>query len=171
MQCCCAVLCCALLCNEPGICSMLRSSALLCTRLAPCSTPLLSLVPLAHPPPHRSTGYITPALLKEHMPPPSDDSLVLVCGPPPMMKALSGDKLPDKSQGPLTGGCFVLGGQGSSTGLPGVGLVLVCVVGVLVHCVLEATCLPPCWARPRHTKAHTGCTTLACRHAQGSGLQ
>lgn len=28
---------------------------------------------------------------------------VLVCGPPPMMRAISGDKLPDKSQGPLTG--------------------------------------------------------------------
>ena len=26
-----------------------------------------------------------------------------VCGPPPMMKALSGDKAQDKSQGPLSG--------------------------------------------------------------------
>lgn len=26
-----------------------------------------------------------------------------VCGPPPMMKALSGDKAEDKSQGPLKG--------------------------------------------------------------------
>ena len=48
-------------------------------------------------------GYITQDLLAAHMPPPSDSSLVLVCGPPPMMKAVSGDKLPDKSQGPLEG--------------------------------------------------------------------
>lgn len=33
-----------------------------------------------------STGYITKDLLKQHMPAPGDDSLVLVCGPPPMMK-------------------------------------------------------------------------------------
>ena len=26
-----------------------------------------------------------------------------VCGPPPMMKAISGDKAKDKSQGPLQG--------------------------------------------------------------------
>lgn len=50
-----------------------------------------------------STGYITKDLLQQWMPPPGPDSLVLVCGPPPMMKAISGDKLPDKSQGPLTG--------------------------------------------------------------------
>lgn len=29
--------------------------------------------------------------------------MLQVCGPPPMMKALSGDKAEDKSQGPLTG--------------------------------------------------------------------
>ena len=40
-----------------------------------------------------ATGYITKELLQKHMPPPSDDSLVLVCGPPPMMKAISGDKV------------------------------------------------------------------------------
>ena len=28
---------------------------------------------------------------------------VQVCGPPPMMKAISGDKAQDKSQGPLEG--------------------------------------------------------------------
>lgn len=37
------------------------------------------------------------------MPAPAADSLVCVCGPPGMMNAISGDKLPDKSQGPLTG--------------------------------------------------------------------
>ncbi|PSC72155.1 NADH-cytochrome b5 reductase [Micractinium conductrix] len=50
-----------------------------------------------------STGYITKELLKEQMPPPAEGSLILVCGPPPMMKAISGDKLPDKSQGLLSG--------------------------------------------------------------------
>jgi cytochrome-b5 reductase len=37
------------------------------------------------------------------MPAPSADSLVMVCGPPPMMNAISGDKAPDKSQGEVTG--------------------------------------------------------------------
>lgn len=52
-----------------------------------------------------STGYVTPEILEKHCPPPSagEDNLVLVCGPPPMMKAISGDKAPDKSQGELTG--------------------------------------------------------------------
>ncbi len=30
-------------------------------------------------------------------------AFVQVCGPPPLMKAISGDKAEDKSQGPLTG--------------------------------------------------------------------
>ena len=46
-----------------------------------------------------SEGYITDAVLRAHVPPPSDDSMILVCGPPPMMKAISGDKAKDKSQG------------------------------------------------------------------------
>ena len=50
-----------------------------------------------------STGFITKDLLAAHMPPPADSSLIMVCGPPPMLKAVSGDKLPDKSQGPLAG--------------------------------------------------------------------
>lgn len=53
--------------------------------------------PLAPPPPGPQD------MLKQHLPHPGPDSLVLVCGPPGMMGALSGDKLPDKSQGPLTG--------------------------------------------------------------------
>ena len=44
-------------------------------------------------------GYLTEELAKEKLPPPGDDTLILVCGPPPMMKAISGDKAPDKSQG------------------------------------------------------------------------
>lgn len=50
-----------------------------------------------------STGYITEDTIKRHCPGPSDEHLILVCGPPPMMKAISGDKAPDKSQGELTG--------------------------------------------------------------------
>ena len=56
-------------------------------------------------------GYITSGMLQEHLPPPGDKSLVLVCGPPPMMKAISGDKLPDRSQGPLEGMLRVGGGH------------------------------------------------------------
>lgn len=50
-----------------------------------------------------STGYVTDKIVEKHCPGPSDDNLVLVCGPPPMMKAISGEKAPDKSQGDLAG--------------------------------------------------------------------
>lgn len=33
-----------------------------------------------------STGFIDEAMLKEHMPPPGDDVLICICGPPPMIK-------------------------------------------------------------------------------------
>jgi cytochrome-b5 reductase len=48
-------------------------------------------------------GYVNRDIVKQHMPPPGPDNLILVCGPPPMYKSLSGDKAPDKSQGELTG--------------------------------------------------------------------
>ena len=51
-------------------------------------------------------GYVTKEMASSHIPPPSDDHLILVCGPPPMYKALSGEKAKDKSQGtcrPLNG--------------------------------------------------------------------
>lgn len=49
-------------------------------------------------------GYVTRDLIKQVMPQPStDDAVVFVCGPPPMMEAISGDKAPDKSQGVLNG--------------------------------------------------------------------
>ena len=44
-------------------------------------------------------GYVTREMATQHIPPPSDDNLILVCGPPPMYKALSGEKAKDKSQG------------------------------------------------------------------------
>ena len=72
-----------------------------------------ALIPLLHICTACSVGYITQDLLAAHMPPPADSSLIMVCGPPPMMKAVSGDKLPDKSQGPLEG---MLKGMGYTEG-------------------------------------------------------
>lgn len=48
-------------------------------------------------------GYITKDMVLKGMPAPSDDTLILVCGPPGMMKHISGDKAPDKSQGEVSG--------------------------------------------------------------------
>jgi len=42
-------------------------------------------------------------MLKTHLPPPSADHLILVCGPPGLMKHVSGDKAPDYTQGELSG--------------------------------------------------------------------
>jgi len=48
-------------------------------------------------------GFINESMLKKYLPPPSDDNLILVCGPPGLMKHISGDKAPDYTQGELTG--------------------------------------------------------------------
>lgn len=56
-----------------------------------------------------STGYVTADLLSKHMPAAAPGNMVFVCGPPGMMKAVSGDKAQDKSQGPLTGALSTLG--------------------------------------------------------------
>uniref|UniRef100_A0A383W2U1 NADH-cytochrome b5 reductase n=1 Tax=Tetradesmus obliquus TaxID=3088 RepID=A0A383W2U1_TETOB len=50
-------------------------------------------------------GYVTRDMLAAHMPAASSgsDALIMVCGPPGMMAAVSGDKAQDKSQGELTG--------------------------------------------------------------------
>jgi len=48
-------------------------------------------------------GFITDEMLKTHLPPPSADHLILVCGPPGLMKHVSGDKAPDYTQGELSG--------------------------------------------------------------------
>lgn len=50
-----------------------------------------------------SIGYIDEKVVKAHLPPAEDENLILVCGPPPMMMAISGDKAKDKSQGELSG--------------------------------------------------------------------
>ena len=44
-------------------------------------------------------GYLTPEIAKAKLPKPSDDNLILVCGPPPMVKAISGPKKSPKDQG------------------------------------------------------------------------
>ena len=49
------------------------------------------------------SGYISKEMVEELLPPPSDDNLICVCGPPPMMYHVSGDKAKDKSQGELQG--------------------------------------------------------------------
>lgn len=49
------------------------------------------------------TGFISKDMVVKGLPSPSDDSLILVCGPPGMMKHISGDKAKDRSQGELTG--------------------------------------------------------------------
>lgn len=49
------------------------------------------------------SGYITKEMIQETMPSPSDDHLICVCGPPPMMYHVSGNKATDNSQGELQG--------------------------------------------------------------------
>ncbi|XP_059637998.1 NADH-cytochrome b5 reductase-like protein [Cornus florida] len=49
------------------------------------------------------TGFISKDMAVKGLPGPSDDTLILVCGPPGMMKYISGDKAKDYSQGELTG--------------------------------------------------------------------
>jgi len=48
-------------------------------------------------------GRVTKDLLKSFFPAPSEDVKVYVCGPDPMMAAISGTKAPDRSQGELSG--------------------------------------------------------------------
>ncbi|KAJ4708303.1 NADH-cytochrome b5 reductase [Melia azedarach] len=49
------------------------------------------------------TGYISKDIVTKGLPRPSDDTLILVCGPPGMMKHISGGKAKDYSQGELSG--------------------------------------------------------------------
>lgn len=48
-------------------------------------------------------GRVTKEEIARECPAPGAGGMVYVCGPPPMMKAVSGDKAPDKSQGELEG--------------------------------------------------------------------
>lgn len=54
-------------------------------------------------------GFITQDVLKQHLPPPDKDNLILVCGPPAMMQAISGPKAKDYSQGEVAGALKELG--------------------------------------------------------------
>jgi cytochrome-b5 reductase len=49
------------------------------------------------------TGHINRSMLEKYLPKPSAETLIYTCGPPPFMALVSGDKQPDKSQGPLVG--------------------------------------------------------------------
>lgn len=48
-------------------------------------------------------GFVSKEMIEDFMPAPSDDNLVCVCGPPPMMYHVSGDKAKDMTQGELQG--------------------------------------------------------------------
>ncbi|PIA15883.1 NADH-cytochrome b5 reductase [Coemansia reversa NRRL 1564] len=49
-------------------------------------------------------GFVTKEMIQKYLPASSqDDVLVSVCGPPPMMKSVSGPKAPDYSQGEVSG--------------------------------------------------------------------
>ncbi|GAB4828309.1 NADH-cytochrome b-5 reductase-like protein [Ancistrocladus abbreviatus] len=48
-------------------------------------------------------GYVSKDMAVKGLPHPGDDTLILVCGPPGMMKHISGDKAKDRSQGELSG--------------------------------------------------------------------
>lgn len=49
-------------------------------------------------------GYVNRDMVSAHLPAPTNkDGLIMVCGPPGMMNAVSGDKAQDKSQGELSG--------------------------------------------------------------------
>ena len=53
------------------------------------------------------TGYVDADMVKAHLPPPSEGNIVMVCGPPPMYKAICGPKKFEKGkppkQGPIDG--------------------------------------------------------------------
>ncbi|XP_010520587.1 PREDICTED: NADH-cytochrome b5 reductase-like protein [Tarenaya hassleriana] len=48
-------------------------------------------------------GYISKDMALKGLPPPGDDTFILVCGPPGMMEHISGGKAPDWSQGEVKG--------------------------------------------------------------------
>ncbi|XP_023547148.1 NADH-cytochrome b5 reductase-like protein [Cucurbita pepo subsp. pepo] len=48
-------------------------------------------------------GYVSKDMAVKGLPAPGDDTLILVCGPPGMMKHISGEKAKDYSQGELAG--------------------------------------------------------------------
>lgn len=57
-------------------------------------------------------GHVKPSMIQQHLPPPSPDSMILVCGPQGMMESVSGLKAKDKTQGVLSGMLKELGYEG-----------------------------------------------------------
>ncbi len=53
--------------------------------------------------PGHEAGRVSKDLLKGFFPSPTEDVKVFVCGPDPMLAAISGAKAPDRSQGELAG--------------------------------------------------------------------
>eukprot|EP01125_Pyxidicula_operculata_P009584 TRINITY_DN3152_c0_g1_i1.p1 TRINITY_DN3152_c0_g1~~TRINITY_DN3152_c0_g1_i1.p1 ORF type:complete len:307 (-),score=70.72 TRINITY_DN3152_c0_g1_i1:78-998(-) len=51
----------------------------------------------------QGVGFVSENMVKSHLPAPSDDTLILVCGPPPMMKSVSGTLTEKWEQGPVEG--------------------------------------------------------------------
>jgi len=54
----------------------------------------------------QGVGHMTEDMVSKVIPPPGDDTLIFVCGPPPMMDTISGQKVKEKDnyvQGPLVG--------------------------------------------------------------------
>ena len=49
------------------------------------------------------SGFVSKDLIASKLPAPSKDAMVFVCGPPPMMAAISGNKAPDWTQGMVGG--------------------------------------------------------------------
>jgi len=63
---------------------------------------------VTRPPPGwtQGVGHLTEEMVTKVIPPPGDDTLIFVCGPPPMMDTISGQKVKEKDnyvQGPLVG--------------------------------------------------------------------
>jgi len=51
----------------------------------------------------KDTGYVSANMIKKHLPPPEENAIVMVCGPPGMMKFVSGEKGEKGEQGELKG--------------------------------------------------------------------
>lgn len=49
------------------------------------------------------TGYVTKEMVAAHLPPPGAGAMIMVCGPPPMYKAICGPKLFEKGKPPKQG--------------------------------------------------------------------
>lgn len=49
------------------------------------------------------TGYVNADMVKKYLPAPADDSMIMVCGPPPMYKAICGGKKFEKGKAPQQG--------------------------------------------------------------------